>query len=119
MDIIDDKEYSAIYYNETKFHGLSDLSYGHDALLVLFHLLFEKYPLLGKIISDKYDYIFIDEYQDTQKEVLCDILTLSQTYGVAIGLFGDNMQSIYPPDPYHTLFSLLPFRYSLCKFYKD
>lgn len=95
MDIIDGKEYSAIYYNQTKFDGLSDLSYGHDGLLVLFHLLFEKYPLLGKIISDKYDYIFIDEYQDTQKEVLCDILTLSQTYGVAIGLFGDNMQSIY------------------------
>ena len=62
---------------------------------MLFHLLFEKYPLLGKIISNKYDYIFIDEYRDTQKEVLCDILTLSQTYGIAIGLFGDNMQSIY------------------------
>ena len=75
MDIIDGKEYSAIYYNQTKFDGLNDLSYGHDGLLVLFHLLFEKYPLLGKIISDKYDYIFIDEYQDTQKEVLCDILT--------------------------------------------
>lgn len=95
MDIIAGKEYSAIYYNQTKFDGLNDLSYGHDGLLVLFHLLFEKYPLLGKIISDKYDYIFIDEYQDTQKEVLCDIFTLSQTYGVAIGLFGDNMQSIY------------------------
>lgn len=95
MDIIAGKEYSAIYYNQTKFDGLNDLSYGHDGLLVLFHLLFGKYPLLGKIISDKYDYIFIDEYQDTQKEVLCDILTLSQTYGVAIGLFGDNMQSIY------------------------
>lgn len=95
MDIIADKEYSAIYYNQTKFDGLKDLSYGHDGLLALFHLLFKKYPLLGKIISDKYDYIFIDEYQDTQKEVLCDILTLSQTYGVTIGLFGDDMQSIY------------------------
>lgn len=95
MDIIADKEYSAIYYNQTKFDGLKDLSYGHDGLLALFHLLFKKYPLLEKIISDKYDYIFIDEYQDTQKEMLCDILTLSQTYGVTIGLFGDDMQSIY------------------------
>lgn len=95
VDIIDDKEYSAIYYNQTKFDGLNDLSYGHDGLLVLFHLLFEKYPLLGKIIADKYDYIFIDEYQDTRKEVLCDMLSLSGKYGVTIGLFGDGMQSIY------------------------
>lgn len=93
--IIEEKDYSGIYYNETKFDSLGDLSYGHDGLLAIFHLLFEKYPMLGKIISDKYDYLFIDEYQDTRAEILGDMLQLSSQHNLAIGLFGDSMQSIY------------------------
>lgn len=93
--IIEEKDYSGIYYNETKFDSLGDLSYGHDGLLAIFHLLFEKYPMLGKIISDKYDYLFIDEYQDTRAEILGDMLQLSSQHNLAIGLFGDGMQSIY------------------------
>lgn len=92
---IEEKDYSGIYYNETKFDSLGDLSYGHDGLLAIFHLLFEKYPMLGKIISDKYDYLFIDEYQDTRAEILGDMLQLSSQHNLAIGLFGDSMQSIY------------------------
>lgn len=94
-EIIEEKDYSRIYYNETKFDSLGDLSYGHDGLLAIFHLLFEKYPMLGKIISDKYDYLFIDEYQDTRAEILGDMLQLSSQHNLAIGLFGDSMQSIY------------------------
>lgn len=94
-EIIEEKDYSRIYYNETKFDSLGDLSYGHDGLLAIFHLLFEKYPMLGKIISDKYDYLFIDEYQDTSAEILGDMLQLSSQHNLAIGLFGDSMQSIY------------------------
>lgn len=104
-ELIEPKDYSGIHYNETKFNNLSDLSYGHDGLLSIFHLLFTNFPLLGKIISDKYDYIFIDEYQDTRAEILCDILQLSTKYGLTVGLFGDDMQSIYSDgvgniDPY-------------------
>ncbi len=61
----------------------------------IFHLLFKKYPLLGKIITDRYDYIFVDEYQDTQGEVLSDLLTLPSQSDLTIGLFGDSMQTIY------------------------
>jgi len=94
-EIIDRKDYYTISYNETKFDSFGDLSYGHDGLLAVFHLLFEKYPILGKIISDKYDYVFIDEYQDTRAEILKDMLQLSIKYNLTIGLFGDSMQSIY------------------------
>lgn len=94
-DLIQGQNYSTIYYNETKFDSLNNLSYGHDGLIAIFHLLFEKYPLLGKIIGDKYDYIFIDEYQDTRGEILSDLMTLPVKYGLTIGLFGDSMQSIY------------------------
>lgn len=92
---INEKDSTSIYYNETKFDHFQDLSYGHDGLLAIFHLLFEKYPLLGKIIADQYDYIFIDEYQDTQDEVLSDLLTLPSQSNLTIGLFGDSMQTIY------------------------
>lgn len=94
-EIISKKDYSKINYNETKFDSLKDVSYGHDGLLTIFHLLFNKFSLLGKIIADRYDYLFIDEYQDTRTEVLEDLLTLPEKYGLTIGLFGDSMQSIY------------------------
>ena len=93
--IISKKDYSKIHYNETNFDSMNDVSYGHDGLLTILHLLFNKFPLLGKIIADRYDYLFIDEYQDTRTEVLEDLLTLPTKYGLTIGLFGDSMQSIY------------------------
>ena len=93
--IIDEIDYVTIHYNETSFNSLKDLSYGHDGLLQIFHLMFRRFPLLGKIIADKYDYVFIDEYQDTQGNVLHDFLTLPQKYDLTVGLFGDVMQSIY------------------------
>ena len=92
---IEEKKSTDIYYNETKFDRFRDLSYGHDGLLNIFHWLFQKYPLLGRIIADRYDFIFIDEYQDTHAEVLSDLLTLPTAYGITIALFGDSMQSIY------------------------
>ncbi|MBD5086492.1 MAG: ATP-dependent helicase [Clostridiales bacterium] len=95
LDIINEKDYSSIIYNETKFDSFGDLSYGHDGLLAIFHYMVKEYPILGKIISDKYDYIFIDEYQDTRAEIMSDMLQLSSEYNLTIGLFGDSMQAIY------------------------
>lgn len=94
-EIIEEKDYSSITYNETRFDNLGDLSYGHDGLLSIFHLLFAKYPILGRILSDRFDYLFIDEYQDTRAEILSDMLQLSIKSNLTIGLFGDAMQSIY------------------------
>ena len=94
-EIIDKREYSSVFYNETKFNSFRELSYGHDGLLDIFHLLFKEYPLLGKVISDKYDYLFIDEYQDTRAVILDDFLQLCSNTNLTIGLFGDSMQSIY------------------------
>lgn len=47
-------------------------------------------------MKDKYEYIFIDEYQDTRQEVISDFLSLAkQGQGLTLGLFGDSMQAIY------------------------
>lgn len=92
-------DYAKIHYNETKFDSLRDLTYGHDGLLTVAHLLFETYPVLGKIIKDKYDYIFIDEYQDTNLNVIQDLLALTKQIDgdrrLTLCLFGDAMQAIY------------------------
>lgn len=89
------RDYSLIGYNDTSFDSLKDLTYGHDGLLKIFHLLISKYPLLSKMIADRYDYIFIDEYQDTNADIVCDLLQVSQNSELALCLFGDSMQSIY------------------------
>ncbi len=89
------KEYSLIGYNDTSFNSLKDLTFGHDGLLDIFHLLIMKYPLLSKMIADRYDYIFIDEYQDTNADIVDDLIRVSQNGGLTLCLFGDAMQSIY------------------------
>lgn len=98
-NIVNEGDHAKINYNETKFDSLRDLTYGHDGLLIIAHLLFETYPVLGKIIKDKYDYIFIDEYQDTNLDVIQDLLALTtQSDGnkrLTLCLFGDAMQAIY------------------------
>lgn len=96
IDSISTFDYSKIKYNDTKFNSFKDLSYGHDGLLDIAHLLFKKYPVLSKILCDKYDYIFIDEYQDTRREIVDIFLSLLPIpQSPTICMFGDTMQSIY------------------------
>lgn len=69
----------------------------HDELLVIADYIFEKYPKLCDIIKDRYRFVFIDEYQDTSKEVVrifLDHFPMSKKSNI-IGFFGDAMQSIY------------------------
>ena len=42
----------------------------HDELIIVANYLFEKHPKLSDIVKDKYKFIFIDEYQDTNKAVV-------------------------------------------------
>lgn len=93
---IDDKDHRRIKYNDSRFDRFNDLSFGHDSLLKITTLLFRLYPKLGRILSDKYDFILIDEYQDTHEDVVEVFLKhLPKGRKTTIGLFGDAMQSIY------------------------
>ncbi|MDO9553300.1 UvrD-helicase domain-containing protein [Rhodonellum sp.] len=69
----------------------------HDELLIVANYLYEKYPKLSSIVKDKYNFIFIDEYQDTSKAVVETFLThfkKSEKKNI-VGFFGDAMQAIY------------------------
>lgn len=85
-----------VVYNETAFDSLRELSFGHDGLIKLGVSLLMKYPRLRKILSDKYDYIFVDEYQDTSPDVVKAFLDYVAVDGkITFGFFGDSMQGIY------------------------
>lgn len=86
-----------IEYKE--FVRLGEGVISHDELLILAEFMFANYPKLCDSINDKFNFIFVDEYQDTDKlvvEILLGHLEKSKKKNKSIiGFFGDTMQSIY------------------------
>lgn len=67
----------------------------HNEVLSIAKKLFDTKPKLSKIVEGIYSYIFIDEYQDTDKNVVEMFLKNLNDEKVVIGFFGDSMQAIY------------------------
>ncbi len=69
----------------------------HNEVLLLANKFFKDFPVIRKILRDKYSFILIDEYQDTERQIIEIFLNYLQDDNDApiIGLFGDSMQSIY------------------------
>lgn len=84
-----------------KYQNYRDLENGiisHDDVIKIANYMFSSYPMLAKILCDKYDFIFIDEYQDTQEiviEIFLNHIKQVAKSSLCIGFFGDKMQSIY------------------------
>jgi DNA helicase-2/ATP-dependent DNA helicase PcrA len=70
----------------------------HDEVIWISELMFKNHKKLCDILKDKYKFIFVDEYQDTHKEVVSILLEhiVQSNKHTTIGFFGDAMQSIYP-----------------------
>ena len=94
MSVFDELE-NGIQYKEFKHLAKGIIS--HDELLIVAHKMYELYPKLCNITNCKYQYIFVDEYQDTFDVVIKILLEcLKKTKKKSIvGLFGDSMQAIY------------------------
>jgi len=92
--------YSNIFNKGIKYTEHLSIANGeisHDEVIVLSNQMFKNYSKLCDILNDKYDYILVDEYQDTSPEVieiLLEFLSKSKRNSI-IGFFGDSMQSIY------------------------
>lgn len=96
ISVIQDKDYLDIEYNMTAFNNFKRLSYGHDGLIDIANLLFMRFPLIGRILQNKFDCIFIDEYQDTNPKTVEIFLNhIPEQAKVLVGFFGDSMQAIY------------------------
>lgn len=87
-------DYTKVLYNpRINSDRLASMEFSHDTLLEYAEMLINKYDVLQKIISDKYPYILIDEYQDTHEKVIKIMCTLSKKS--IIGYYGDKRQNIY------------------------
>lgn len=95
-----DSEYTNDFLDGIQYKEYVRISNGeisHDEVLILANHMYKKYPRLCDIVKDKYEYIFVDEYQDTSPlviEILLEFLQKGNRKNV-IGLFGDSMQAIY------------------------
>ncbi|MFJ8258529.1 Gabija anti-phage system protein GajB [Peribacillus asahii] len=84
-------------YNRDQLHNMQ---ISHDTLLEYGLKIIEKYDLLRQIIIDKYPFVFIDEYQDTDEKIVL-IMSHLENYAKKIrhkcfiGYFGDAAQNIY------------------------
>lgn len=74
----------------------SHVSVHHDDVLVLTAALLPLHKFQA-ILADRYPFILIDEYQDTNTEIMAAIKSnlLGRAGGPQIGLFGDHWQRIY------------------------
>ncbi len=88
-------EEKGIRYQENR--KLSDGIISHDELLIIAEKMFSSYKKLSDIVQDKFKFIFIDEYQDTDEKVIeIFLLHFKKSFKKSIiGFFGDSMQSIY------------------------
>lgn len=87
-----------VEYNDTSFNDFENGIIQHDDVIEIAKMMYENYPLLTDIVSTKYPYIFVDEYQDTAEETifcLLDYLLKRNTEKLVIGFFGDSHQKIY------------------------
>ena len=98
---IENKKYKNIEYTPLfNFDVLHKMKISHNTLLEYGYRMIKKFDLLKQIIIDKYPYIFIDEYQDTDEKVV-KIMNLLDEYSKKInhkfyvGYFGDYVQNIY------------------------
>lgn len=95
--IIDTGYFSDIKVQYKEYLKISEGIVSHDEVLLLANEMFKDYKVLSNILKDKYNFILVDEYQDTNKlviEILLDFLKQSTKNNI-IGFFGDSMQAIY------------------------
>jgi len=96
-----DSDYQSVVYDSTaNTDRLDKMKFSHDTLLEYALNLVEQYPLLRRLIIDKYPYLLIDEYQDTSPYVIKLIgkvhkYSLDQEKKWLVGYFGDTAQCIY------------------------
>lgn len=93
------------YFSENKivydeYYSLksdADNKVSHDHILILAEKIFEKFPKICGILKDVANFIFVDEYQDTDpliKNILLTHINQSTKKNI-VGFFGDSMQAIY------------------------
>lgn len=83
---------------EIQYREVRNISKGvisHDEVIKVANRIFKEYQKLRRIVQDRFQYVFIDEYQDTFPDVIEIFLNFFEERKTVIGCFGDEMQAIY------------------------
>ena len=85
----------SVSYNETQFNSLYYGGLSHDNLILFAKKVFHEFPIIKRRLTQRYQMIFIDEYQDSSANVLQ--MFYDAVYGTTTRLYflGDKMQQIY------------------------
>lgn len=92
------QDIKSVYYDDTAFRDFEKGLLHHDDITILSKMMFENYALLTSIITQKFPFILIDEYQDTANEVaeaLIEFLLERNKQRILLGFYGDSHQKIY------------------------
>ncbi|MDI9311294.1 MAG: AAA family ATPase [Limnohabitans sp.] len=92
------QDINSVYYDDTAFRDFEKGLLHHDDITILSKMMFENYALLTTIITQKFPFILIDEYQDTAQEVVeafIDFLLERNKQKILLGFYGDSHQKIY------------------------
>ena len=97
---IKEKRSNKIIYNPIRNRdNLENYVISHDTLLLYCKNIITSRDLLKRLFSDRYPYILVDEYQDTDKNVVAIIDSVREysnsRKNLVVGFFGDYLQSIY------------------------
>ena len=97
---IEDKESKKIIYNPVQNRDkLENYVISHDTLLLYCKNIITNKDILKRLFSDRYPYILIDEYQDTDEKVVAIIDSIREYSNsrkkLVVGFFGDSLQNIY------------------------
>lgn len=84
-----------IYYNERQNSFVLNGGLSHDKLLNFSFKLIDRFPKIGLKLREMYDYIFIDEVQDTNADILRFFYNSARGSSTKVYFLGDKMQEIY------------------------
>jgi DNA helicase II / ATP-dependent DNA helicase PcrA len=98
IDLLERTRLKEVIYDDSGYRDFDKGSLHHDDVITLASRLLIKYEVLTNIISDKYPFIFIDEYQDTAPEIIDAFINALLTRNKSkalLGFYGDSYQKIY------------------------
>ncbi|WP_455224991.1 UvrD-helicase domain-containing protein [Granulicatella sp.] len=100
LNDIESKKTNKIIYNPIQNRDkLEKYVISHDTLLLYSKNIITSQNILKRLFSDRYPYVLVDEYQDTDGKVI-DIIDSIREYSntkkkFMVGFFGDSLQRIY------------------------
>ena len=123
LNHIESEEYKKVTY-DARFNNdrLHKMLISHDTLLEYAYQIINNYERVRQIIIDKYPYILVDEYQDTDEHVIKILKLLSDyseeiNHNLFIGYFGDIAQNIYDTGVGDKISELHPDLHNIAKVY--